>query len=60
MFPPLKDLVIKIRQNQLYWETSKHICLKAMDEGQTCLELLKSDQFEKDVEAAMELVKSQK
>ncbi|XP_064212665.1 cGMP-dependent 3',5'-cyclic phosphodiesterase [Tribolium castaneum] len=60
MFIEIKELVQAIKRNILYWETSKHLFLKALDSGKPSLELLQSEEFDKDVEAAIQLVATKK
>ncbi|XP_044267884.1 cGMP-dependent 3',5'-cyclic phosphodiesterase-like [Tribolium madens] len=56
MFVEIKELVQVIKRNILYWEASKHLFLKALDSGRSCLELLQTEEFDKDVEAAVQLL----
>jgi hypothetical protein len=56
----VKELVHKIKKNILYWEASKHVFQKAAEEGRPYVEVLTSEEFEKDVEDTIELLRKQK
>lgn len=60
IFVSVKELVHKIKKNILYWEASKHVFQKAAEEGRPYVEVLTSEEFEKDVEDTIELLRKQK